>query len=284
MDLPGMPSAEMAVALCSFGHDEQLSALVDQARALGYRWVALDAAHPQSRPRLLTRSAVRDIAATVRRAELRCAGVDLWIPRRHFADASHADKVAEALAAAAAFAAEIAGLTDGRPVLSTALPTPGADDEAERAEAVVLHAAEAASASGVRIADCAWPPRAASFDAASPIGVGLDPAAVIFAGRRDSSAADAAQAGDRASAGVRRDLVGVDPPQAASKAAGAIVSARLSDITAAGRVEPGAGALDLLAYEVALATAGYDGPVAVDLRGVAEPERLARRFAEPPGG
>ncbi|HBS28785.1 MAG TPA: hypothetical protein DEB06_04900 [Phycisphaerales bacterium] len=51
---------------------------------------------------------------------------------------------------------------------------------------------------------------------------------------------------------------------------------RLSDLSSTGRVAPGTGRLDLLAFAVAVGVSGYSGHAVLDLRGVAGQEGAAR--------
>ncbi len=238
---------ELSLALAAFDPAMGVRAQVELARHLGARAVHLSARAPDARPRDLGRSARRDLAALLRRNELRCSGIDLWIPPAHLADATRVDRALAALEAALGLARELADLTDGDGVLSTKLPAPGG-----AAAGAVDRLEDAAARLGARIADHAWPP--CDRDAAAPIGVGIDPAAVLLAGE--------------------------DPARAASRAGATLVSARLSDAADAGRVEPGVGRLDELAYVVALATAAHAGPLVLDLRGVRDPITAARRTLE----
>ncbi|MCC6951764.1 MAG: sugar phosphate isomerase/epimerase [Phycisphaerales bacterium] len=93
---------------------------------------------------------------------------------------------------------------------------------------------EAEQRTGARLADHCWPPGAG--------GVGIDPAAVILAGGQ--------------------------PHTEVLRLGAAPVAARLSDLGPVGRVPAGRGKLDVTAYEVALATRGYSGPVVLDVRGL----------------
>jgi hypothetical protein len=102
-----------------------------------------------------------------------------------------------------------------------------------------------AERSGVVLADHQWP-ALESWSVGGHAGIGIDPAAMFMAGE-------------------------ARPIAAAQRVATRIISARLSDVTSAGRVAAGKGRLDLLEYEVALSTASYARPVIVDLRGVAVP-------------
>jgi sugar phosphate isomerase/epimerase len=236
MDLPPTPRLPLSLALAGLdapGGGDGARRLIDAAAHAGFRAVQLDGASPATRPRAMARSARRDLAAQLRRRELAFSGVDLFLPPEHLAEPAHADRATGALVAAVEFAAELAGLAGGTAVVSTTLPR----DARARASIEAIEAA--AQATGVRVADHAWPPEA--VDGASPIGVGIDPASAILAGG--------------------------DPAAAASRAGAGLVSARLGDATATARVFPGDGRLDALAYTVAVVTAGYAGWVPLDLRG-----------------
>lgn len=90
---------------------------------------------------------------------------------------------------------------------------------------------------GVRLADHAPTPHPL-------LSVGIDPAALLAAG--------------------------MDPAACAS-AAPDLAAARLSDFRDEARAVPGAGRLDLLAYQAALLTRGFEAPVALDLRRLSDP-------------
>jgi sugar phosphate isomerase/epimerase len=139
-------------------------------------------------------------------------------------------------------AADLARLvgSDGAVVsVSLAEKTPGAVIEALSA---------AADRVGARVADHQWPAR--GVESGSLVGVGIDPAAMLAAG--------------------------ADPAAEVSRLSASLAAARLSDLGPGGRVEAGSGKLDVLAYQVALATKGYGRAVVVDLRGVREQEEAAR--------
>lgn len=251
----------LGVALAGLSHAAG-PGLIDWARDAGFRAVRLDATAPGMRPRELGRSARRDLAAALRRRELRFAGLDFRIPTEHFEDPAHIGRALDAALAAVEFAAEIAGLTDaGGAVLCLSFPAQGADS-------ALAHLAATADASGVDLADHAHPPREARSDAPPRLLLGLDPAAVL-------------QAGD-------------DPASAAARAGGRLAAASLSDMGPAGRCAPivpasllpspgvalvRRGRLDLGAYLVALAAAGHDRPLVLDLRAVSDAEPVARAFA-----
>lgn len=202
------------------------------------------------RARELDRSARRDVAALLRRLELDLTGLDLWLPGEHLLDPAHVDRAVAAVTGAIGLAAELAPLVGGGGrVVSLMLPPKiGAD--------VLAQIVGEADRQGVRLADHAWPPRAVEGVMAATVGVGLDPAAVALAGESIGDAA--ARVSDR------------------------VVSARLCDLSSAGRVLPGSadGRLDVLAYRVALSLAPGVVPVVVDVRGLAEQDAAARRMVE----
>lgn len=224
-------------------------ATLDWATGVGFRAVQLNAAAPTVRPRELSASDRRDLAATLRRRELAISGVDLWIPGEHFRDPSAKDRAVSALTDAVGLAADLASVSDGPPTVSTVLPSPDDAEAMEVTEAVT----EAASARGVRVADFAFPETAREDGGHGTIGVGVDPAAVLMGGG--------------------------DPASSASSAGARLIAARLSDADGGGRCAPGAGRLDRTTYEVSLATAGFDGALVVDLRRVPDQARVAAVLA-----
>ncbi|MCC5785930.1 MAG: hypothetical protein JJU33_04420 [Phycisphaerales bacterium] len=221
---------------------------IELASALGYRSVTLDATHPELRARTLDRTARRDLAAVLRRLELGLAGLDLWIPPSHFAEAAHADRAVGVVSETLAMARDLATLSgSGEPAaVVSVLVDPAAD------ASVAIELGALAEAAGASIADHARPPRDSKWDR---YGVGIDPAGVMMAG---------------------------EALQDAVLAAGAsLVCARLSDLSAAGRTEPGSpGArLDRAGYEATLSVVGHERPVIVDLRQVPSAEEAAARLA-----
>lgn len=170
----------------------------------------------------------------LRRAGLELSGADLFIPASHFVDSAHVDRAVRAVAGAAELLAELAGLVATRKVVSLVLPVGGSVSS-------VLGLERMEQEFGVRVADHAVGEGSARVE---PLGVGVDPAALLLAGH--------------------------EPGKIVSRLGGAPLSARLSDASEVGRVGVGLGRLDALAYGVALHTAGYVGPVVVDLRGVRE--------------
>lgn len=238
----------ISLALSGLDAPESLRERLTWAAGLGFRAVQLDVRAADCRPREMGRSARRDLAGLLRRCELAISGVDLWIPPAHFTEPAHVDRAVSAASEANDFAADIAALAGGRAVVSLTLPAQDAGD-------ALAALAERALSRGSRIADHQWPARddLAKIAALSTIGVGIDPATILLGVTQPASPATAAvQAGSR------------------------LVSARLSDIAASGRTEPGKGRLDLLTYSVATATAAPGVPLVLDLRNVAAPERTAR--------
>ncbi len=256
---PPLPPMPVSLALAALEEPSGLRERLARAARLGFRTVQLDARAFDSRPRDLGRSARRDLAGLMRRSELLLSGVDLWIPPAHFAQPAHVDRAVDAACDAIDFASDIAALAGGRAVVCIVLPSADASD-------AIAALAEQAISRGVRVADHQWPPREdlAAQPALASIGVGIDPAAVMLgpAGRSDP-------ASEAARAGVR------------------LASARLNDVAASNRAEPGEGRLDLLAYSIAVATAAPGAPLVLDLRALKNPElsarRVLRRFGiEPP--
>ncbi len=207
--------------------------LIAWAASLGYRAVQIDGTMPGVRARELDRSGRRDLAALLKRQQLRFGGIDLWVPPAHFVEGASVERAIGAVMAAVELAADLARL-GGEPesaVVSVMLPREVTMDTL-RAMAI------GADRAGGIIADHAWPLR----DGELPIGIGIDPAVLLGAGANP----------------------GVEVPRLRVP----VAAARLSDAGTVGRVAVGRGSLDVLAYEVALETRGYRRPLVVDVRGV----------------
>ena len=223
---------------------------VERVAGLGFRAVQLDATLPGLRPRDLDRSARRDLAALLRRRELIAAGLDLFIPRRHFSDPEHQDRAMAATLAAIELAADL-----GRVPVSLTLPLPAEGEH----DAVTHPLIAAADVAGVvlavhaedRLDDlAAWLGRVDQ----PTFAAGLDPAGVLTRGG--------------------------DPAAAASRFGSRLAAARLADVEADGdlRCPVGEGGLDVMSYRVALDLAGgggRNGPVVLDLRGLVDPASAA---------
>lgn len=251
MIAPELPALPLSLALVGFTERAALRDQLEWAASHAFRAVQLNAAAPGARPRELGRSARRDIAAMLRRNALSLSGIDLWIPVSHYLDPAHADHAITSACDAIDYAAELAELTGGRAQLSLSLPA-----DQGPAGRLLQTLAERCQRVGARVADHAWPPAGAQ-EAQSPIGIGIDPATVLLHGA-------------------------VSPDQALLEAGSRLAAARLTDLSAAGRVTPGQGRLDLLAYLVAASTAPGALPLVVDLRGIADQARAADALVNPP--
>lgn len=219
---------------------------IEWAARTGFRAVRLDATVLRARD--LDRSARRDLSSLLRRLSLDCPGVDLWIPPQHFTDAARADRAVSAAAGAIELAGDLRTLAGSKGPMTVALAFPD-----KGADGIVNQLAERAATWNITIADHAFPigePSAILARAAgASVWIGIDPAAILMGGG--------------------------DPGTEASRAGRALAAARLSDASALGRVAPGTGRLDELAYLVALSTAGYGADVCLDLRGLPDQERVA---------
>lgn len=177
----------------------------------------------------------------LRRLGLGVAGVDLWVPKEHFQHGAHTERAVGATVGALELTAELALLGGGSATVAVVM---GAEAAADALTAL----REAEQRTGARLADHHWPP-------VSGEGVGIDPAAVILAGG--------------------------DPHTEVLRLGAAPVAARLSDMGPVGRVPAGRGRLDVTAYEVALVTRGFTGPVVLDVRGL--PDAWGEAAARAPG-
>ncbi len=207
------------------------------------RAVQLDATMAGVRARELDRSARRDLASLIRRQGLGVSGLDLWVPPEHFAAAAQVDRALAAVKGAIGLAADLASLTqcpEGR-VVCMELPETTSGD-------VAGEIAEAALGAAVEVADFGL--SRAKAAAGGPIGVGVDPAAMLAAGQ--------------------------DPAVEVPKLAATPIAARLCDWMGGGRYSVGKGKLDRLAYEATLATKGFSRPLVLDLRGLHDADAAAR--------
>ena len=210
----------------------------------GFRAVQLDASLAGVRPRDLSVRARRDLLGLFTRQGIMLAGVDLFIPRRHFLDGNLVDRAMSATLAAIELAADL-----GRVALSIALP---ADGLAEDSRSALVQAADG---HGIRLAVHAedqldalqkW---ADSVDL-PVLGVGIDPAALLGGG--------------------------LDPARQVHRLSTRLAVARVSDVSAPTgggiRCEVGRGELDVTGYRIAVDLARQrSGPVVLDLRGLADP-------------
>ena len=242
-----MLDASLSVSLAGLSRDQSRPWAGSPKRAiswvagLGARFIQLDAAAPGFRARELDRSARRDLAASLRRAELELGGLDLWIPQRHFVDDAEQGRALDAVLGAIALAADLASLGVGRGVLSVHTPAAASED-------LLASIAYASERDGVPVADHLHPPRETAT-----LGVGVDPAVALMAGD--------------------------DPIDVAVGSASRLASARFSDAGPAGRVPPGSGhgQLDIDAYVATLSTTGLERPIVIDLRGLGDAQESTAR-------
>ncbi|NBX35634.1 MAG: hypothetical protein EBR10_00175 [Planctomycetes bacterium] len=218
---------------------------LEALRSMGYRAVQLSATQPGMRPRELDASARRDLLVRLRRLEMRCAGLDLWIPMEHFASASHADRAVDAMRHAIGLAADL-----GRVVVSTALPAQ-TDSNAPVLRDVRSMISQAAAHAGVEVADHGSDAVSGQWSAAAddPIGIGIDPAMLLSLGQ--------------------------DPVAEASRCGPRLRAARVVDMLQSGmRAPPGetdGGRLRLDEYVLALAGAGFQRSPVADARNWTQP-------------
>lgn len=101
----------------------QARELIEWIASAGARSLILDAVHPELRARDLGRSARRDLAATIRRAELAWQGIDAFVPAAHLAAAETSDRALSAVLGAIELAGELRamGLCES-PVVALDLP------------------------------------------------------------------------------------------------------------------------------------------------------------------
>jgi sugar phosphate isomerase/epimerase len=242
----GMVSGTLSLSLAGLTPKEGVAmeprAAIEWAAGLGYRAVQLDGAAAGVRARDLDRSGRRDLAALLRRLQLGFSGLDLWIPPAHFVDAANTGRAVDATVQAMELVADLARLigSDGAVVsVLLAEKTP---------EAVIEALSAAADRVGARVADHQWPAR--SVESGGLVGVGIDPAALLASG--------------------------ADPAAEVSRLSAAPTAARLSDLGPGGRVAVGSGKLDVLAYQVALATKGYSRAGVARARGRSHGGRYGR--------
>lgn len=80
---------------------------LELASRLGFRSVTLSAAQPGLRPRELDRSARRGLLAELRRLELECSAIDLFIPPEHYISTETIDRALDAVRGAMDLASEL---------------------------------------------------------------------------------------------------------------------------------------------------------------------------------
>ena len=224
--------------------------------SLGYRGVQLNAADPATRPRDLGPSARRDLAATLARHELCCAGIDLFVPPAHFLDPAHQSRALDAVLSAIGLAADL-----GRAPVTAPLPD---EPQSERAAASTsgIRQAIAAEAARVGVAVLLTAPVPAGSVASSPA-----PIEPPFRAFLDCAAVLAAQG---------------SPELEIARLGAALGAVRVVDLLRSGLrgpiLEPRESRLDALAVRMACEIA----PAARDGRPIAIVD--ARQWTDPRGG
>lgn len=238
----------MAVTLAPLGSPRQALAWLSQ---LGVRGVQLSVQQPGLRPRDLSASARRDLAASLRRHELVCAGVDALVPAEHWCDSATVDRAVEALRECCQL-----GEALGRVPVTVSFPGADADAARDQRRNDALHAvAAAASTHGVLLADmaCSSGGTVASLPR-PPVGWCADPAAMLASGKA--------------------------VPTVVAGLAGHLYSARIADLLRTGMRGPlgtADGQLDVLSYRMALEMAGLQGLPVVDARQWPDPASGVQR-------
>jgi len=233
----------LAATLAPLG-DDPIDGL-EVLRSIGFRAVQLSATQPGMRPRELDASARRDLIVRLRRLEMRCAGLDVWIPPEHFASPTHAERAVDALRQAVGMAADL-----GRVSVSTALPVL-TDANAQILRDVRAQISGTAAHAGVEVADHGSDAVTGAWEATAddPIGVGIDPAMLLSLGH--------------------------DPVASVARCGQRLRAARVVDMLQSGmRAPPGeadGARLQLGEYVLALAGAGFQRSPVADARHWAQP-------------
>lgn len=230
--MPQRTQSALSVTIAPLGVPGEALAWASSA---GLRGVQLSVTGGGLRPRDLGPSARRDLRAMLTRLELTPSGIDALVPASHFIDPATAERAVDAVQGACELAADL-----GRVPVTVQLPAAGDEATAARRDAAVALVAAAADRVGVTIADLGggamapWP----------PVGIAVDPAAVL---------------GD-----------GGDPSAAVARAGARLTGVRVVDLLRSGMRGPvgvsGESRLDALAYRVAVEVAGYRGLPVVDCR------------------
>ncbi|MDX1683319.1 MAG: hypothetical protein R3336_09380, partial [Phycisphaeraceae bacterium] len=146
---------------------------LDRVRAAGFEAITLDGTVRDLRARHLSRQARRDVSATLRRANLEPAGLDLFIPRPEFLQADTVDRALAATLDAIELAADLGNLP-----VHLALPVDNLGSQVR--EALLGRADTCGVTLGVHAEDALDPLEEWIRDsAAAHLGIGLDPAALL---------------------------------------------------------------------------------------------------------
>jgi sugar phosphate isomerase/epimerase len=206
-------------------------ARLEWAAAQGFEAVRLDGTEAGMRARDLDRSARRDLASLLRRLEVAFGGIDLWIPPAHFAQPAHVARALAAMLATLELCADLARLAEGARDATISIRWPD-DGDPGALEEIRARAETVGVAVAMRLKPATALPAGFWLD--------VDPATMLASGAEPTSVAS----GDR------------------------IACARLTDARDEGRVTPGTGDADLIAYAAGLIAAGYSRRVVLDLSNV----------------
>jgi sugar phosphate isomerase/epimerase len=212
------------------------------AARLGFRGVTLSAAQHGTRPRELDRSERRGLIAELKRLELTCDSIDLFIPPEHFVSQETMDRAIHAVRDALDLASDL-----GSNVLFLRLPHESLDDP----PSVVTQAlVEFANSSRVRVADVGLGGRALNaLESGAPIsiGIGIDTASWLADGR--------------------------DPLEGLILHGGLVGGVRLAGLDETGsRVSPSPHArIDIQAWRQAFEINAHGASVVIDARGWQDP-------------
>ena len=148
------------------------------ASRLGFRAVTLSAAQTGTRPRELDRSERRGLISELKRLELSCDSIDLFIPPEHFTNPETMDRAIHAVRDALDLSSDLGART-----LFLRLPHEPLDSPPLEATQALM---EFANSSRVRLADIGLGGRSLSaIESGAPIsiGIGIDTAAWLADGR-----------------------------------------------------------------------------------------------------
>ncbi|MCC5830294.1 MAG: TIM barrel protein [Phycisphaeraceae bacterium] len=224
---------------------------LDRLERLGYRAVQIDATFPATRPRELSKQARRDLAGFCRRREIEIAGLDAFIPVKHFLNKAYVDQAMAATLAALEMAADLGHLP-----VSLGLPAPLLEQDGGLVGELINQADRTGARLAIHLEE--QPDLLASFLERCDhpgIGAGFSPAHALAAGN--------------------------DPMVAMGRLGRHVLVGRLCDLSTsvAGsgvRCTLGEGDLDVATYRLGLDMAEQRiGPVILDLDGLSDPWRGA---------
>jgi sugar phosphate isomerase/epimerase len=232
----------------------------DWASSAGFRSIQLDAALPGLKPRELSDRARKDLVAALSRRGLSVAGVDFFIPRKHYTEPGHVDRAVSAAVEAIRFAADVGRVPVhiGLPIKTLPGDVAGALLETADGHGVCLavHAEDQLSELVGWLAGQDRKVAGLAIDPATLIALGHDPVKLVHQHAK-------------LLAGARLcDVILQAEGNASGQGAGSVGAGIRCDV--------GRGELDVILYRLALDLAkGRPGPVVLDLRGLNNPLQSA---------